>query len=409
VSTDPSQSVERASAAKELPNPNVHVLILSTADWNRPLWTNKQFIARELARYMQVTYVNSIGLRRPSLSVADASRVFDRLLRSRKPASKQETDSSQNLTALVSPLVIPLYSSQLIRSLNRYIIERCITQWRGAPKDQRILWSFSPITYGLEAEAAAAVYHCVDLLGEFPGVDAKAVSRAERELAEESVTAIASSTVVKEHLHRQGFSEINLWENVADVATFVAHSGDRREPGLAVFAGNLTEHKVDFDLLAQVAESDGVRLILAGTVAEGGGGTGAPKKLIDNPNVDYVGSLKPPELAALLGRASVGLIPYQLNDYTAGVFPMKVYEYLGAGLPVVTTRLPSISHLGNADLIITDTISEFVESVSRFTGMVPLPEDIDRRIAIADEHSWERRGAEAVDLIRSLVDSYGRE
>ena len=42
--------------------------------------------------------------------------------------------------------------------------------------------------------------------------------------------------------------------------------------------------------------------------------------------------LREADLAREVGRSTVGLIPYQVNDHTAGVFPMKVYEYLAAGL-----------------------------------------------------------------------------
>jgi glycosyltransferase involved in cell wall biosynthesis len=265
------------------------------------------------------------------------------------------------------------------------------------------LWSFSPITYDLESQAAAAIYHCVDILAEFPGVDSTAVCDAEHALATADVTAIASSSGVEEHLRRQGFSKVKLWENVADTTMFAAHSNGPRESGLVVFAGNLTEHKVDFDLLTAIASSKDVRLVLAGAVAEGGGGTGGPKELIKRSNVDYVGILPLTELASLLGRASVGLIPYQLNDYTAGVFPMKVYEYLGAGLPVVTTALPSIRHLSSTDVMVTDTAKGFVDAVERFASRPPDSQAIARRTATASEHSWEKRGTEAANLITALA------
>ena len=39
----------------------------------------------------------------------------------------------------------------------------------------------------------------------------------------------------------------------------------------------------------------------------------------------------------MLRGADAALIPYALNELTDGIFPMKVYEYLAAGLPVVAT------------------------------------------------------------------------
>ena len=45
------------------------IVLVSTADWDNPFWTNKQHVAVELARQgCKVLYVESSGLRRPSLS-----------------------------------------------------------------------------------------------------------------------------------------------------------------------------------------------------------------------------------------------------------------------------------------------------------------------------------------------------
>ncbi len=49
------------------------------------------------------------------------------------------------------------------------------------------------------------------------------------------------------------------------------------------------------------------------------------------------------ELPAVLRGADAALIPYALNELTASIFPMKVYEYLAAGLPVVATPLPALA------------------------------------------------------------------
>ena len=44
----------------------------------------------------------------------------------------------------------------------------------------------------------------------------------------------------------------------------------------------------------------------------------------------------------MLRGAAAGIIPYAINPLTSSVFPMKVYEYLAAGLPVVATPLPAL-------------------------------------------------------------------
>ena len=58
------------------------VIILSTADWDHPLWTNKQHTALALAAAgHQVLYVESLGLRAPRAGRRDLKRIARRLLR----------------------------------------------------------------------------------------------------------------------------------------------------------------------------------------------------------------------------------------------------------------------------------------------------------------------------------------
>ena len=56
-------------------------------------------------------------------------------------------------------------------------------------------------------------------------------------------------------------------------------------------------------------------------------------------------------LPQVLRGADAGLIPYAINDLTRSVFPMKVYEYLAAGLPVVSTPLPALEGVEAIDTV----------------------------------------------------------
>ncbi|HHT1096702.1 TPA: glycosyltransferase, partial [Enterobacter hormaechei] len=65
------------------------IVVLSTADWDNPFWTNKQHVALELAnRGHRVLYIESLGLRRPSVNKKDLSRIFRRVLKAIKAPRK---------------------------------------------------------------------------------------------------------------------------------------------------------------------------------------------------------------------------------------------------------------------------------------------------------------------------------
>lgn len=187
------------------------------------------------------------------------------------------------------------------------------------------------------------MYHSVDLLHTIDGIPRNALLEAERQLIKRADAVIASSNGVAEHLRAQGAKPL-VWENVADINLFqqMQAPGAARERR-AIFVGNLTPSKIDFALLEGIV-AKGVKLALAGPISiDGTKRDPALDRLLASPMVTYLGTLDQLEMAGEIGKSWVGIIPYHLNEYTAGVFPMKVYEYLAAGLPVVATHLPSIA------------------------------------------------------------------
>ncbi|MFW8745450.1 hypothetical protein ACOI9R_35515, partial [Mesorhizobium japonicum] len=85
---------------------------------------------------------------------------------------------------------------------------------------------------------------------------------------------------------------------------------------------------------------------LAGPVDIDGSRAGdAVERVMAHPLCRYLGLLALPERAEAFGRCMGGLIPYRDNPYTAGVFAMKVHEYLAAGLEVVATPIPSLAEV----------------------------------------------------------------
>ena len=131
-------------------------MILSTADFAAAAWTNKQHLARELARRLPVTYIESFGLRKPTLGATDLRRMAGRLR-----SSRTVTTSSPNTWGVdvVHPIVIPLHGVAPVRALNKHLVKRLPVEG-----DDAVLWTFSPVTYGLEDRFARTVYHSVDLL-----------------------------------------------------------------------------------------------------------------------------------------------------------------------------------------------------------------------------------------------------
>ena len=90
-----------------------------------------------------------------------------------------------------------------------------------------------------------------------------------------------------------------------------------------------------------------------------------------------------------------------MNNYTLSVFPMKLFEYLSSGKPVVVTSLPSLE--GYQDLVyISRSSDEFVENI-REALVERLPDKSNKRIALAKANSWEVRLEEISKVIENAL------
>ncbi|WP_433118308.1 glycosyl transferase family 1 [Micromonospora sp. CA-246542] len=381
-----------------------NVLMLGTAEWDSPIATNQHYVARELARTANVTFVESLGLRRPTLRRDDVVRMASRV---RRALGDQEVPAQRPRpagTRIVSPLVLPVHRTPTY-PVNRALLRRATGDWLRSARP-RVLWTFTPVTYGLEEAADLVIYHCVDLLATFPGVDAVAVGRGERSLSTRTAVAVATSAAVREHLAAVGFPRVELLPNVADVSVFTAASrpAAQRRPDV-LFSGNLTVHKLDLRLLESIATAVRGRgeLLLAGPLAAGGGSFDAELRHLEALGARHLGVLSPDQLAAVAGACAVGVIPYAINDYTRGVSPLKCFEYLSSGLAVLSSPLPAVVELARANPHVT--VDDAQDLPTHLPGLLQPVTDtvVDARIASAAEHGWEGRGALLRDLLRTEV------
>jgi glycosyltransferase involved in cell wall biosynthesis len=141
-----------------------------------------------------------------------------------------------------------------------------------------------------------------------------------------------------------------------------------------------------------------VFLVVGGTAAEAGfEGGGAPKNVVFRARVPHG------DVPALLRSADVLLMPYSRRVAVGGggdtaeyCSPLKMFEYLGSGRPIVSARLPSIAEVltddENALLVEPDDLDGWESSLTR------LARDESTRARLASEglktaalHTWDGR------------------
>ena len=170
-------------------------------------------------------------------------------------------------------------------------------------------------------------------------------------------------------------------------------------PPLVGYVGGVHQW-VDQDLLGAVAERlPDMHFALVGPPQTD------VTKLVRHPNVHLLGPRAHAELPRYIRGFSVGIIPYQLSEYTRHVYPTKLNEYLAMGIPVVATDLPEVRRF-NAEhgevVAVARDVGEFVAAL-RAASEPARQEIVNRRIEVARLNSWESRIASMSALLEDRL------
>lgn len=160
---------------------------------------------------------------------------------------------------------------------------------------------------------------------------------------------------------------------------------------LGVYAGTIDD-RLDVDVVRSLARSGVLASIaIIGPVADGG----VAERLSSEPGVFVLGPMAQHELAGALQAADVCLLTHAVTPLTRAMSPLKLYEYLASGAPVVTTDLPPVRDVDERVIVVAD--GDYVGATARALSMDRLTES--QRLAVVESHSWARRHESLIDLL----------
>ncbi|HPD32195.1 MAG TPA: glycosyltransferase [Phycisphaerae bacterium] len=376
-------------------------IICFASGWNfHP--TSKHHIMRRLARRNNVVWVNWHASRRPTMHPYDLRMIWDKLRQMRQGAQRV----AHNI-AVVTPFQVPMPSMRLARRFNRFTVRRAIEQVvETLPNRPVQLWSFAPDVsdfVGCFGEELA-LYYCVDAFGEFPGYDRALIENRERQLLDRVDVVIATSRPLYEsksrfhrnvHLVEHGVDYEQLSRAVKEELDAPRELESLRRPIIG-YIGVVGEW-VDLDLLAALArEYRRASIVVIGPVLVPHG------PCEDLPNVYWLGERDHVLLPAYLRLFDIGLIPFKHVPLTRSANPIKLYEYLAAGVPVVSTGLPSVRPIPNA-VWVADDVERMIRCCEDALACNSAA-DRRRRSDLMRSESWEAR----LEQIAAIIDACGR-
>lgn len=161
----------------------------------------------------------------------------------------------------------------------------------------------------------------------------------------------------------------------------------------------LLSHFLDFELLEALRRNR-----RGGTVVLIGPGSPATDAAVAEfgrrEGVAVLGPRPYAEVPAYMQGLDVGVIPFRAADpFVQGINPNKVYQYLAAGLPVITTPLLDLAPSA-PDLLFAATPDEVGTALAQ---ALEAPADAARRRALARPHDWDALAARMVAEITSRL------
>ncbi len=184
------------------------------------------------------------------------------------------------------------------------------------------------------------------------------------------------------------------------------------DPVTVIYHGTLT-HRYGIDLLlqavAQARERVPLRLILHG---RGEMADEVPGLITDLGLVDIVirssEKLSVQDLAALIARADIGVVPNRNDVFTDGILPTKLMEYAAVGVPAVVARSSATLAYFRDDMV-RYVEPEDVGAMADAIVELACDPDLRRNLAaraqeFQDAHPWSAEATRYVALVEALCD-----
>jgi len=378
------------------------VVYFGAVDWSYT-WQRPQQIASRLSAQGRVVYVDPIGLR--PLRLGDVPRAVRRLRSAAvetEPPRGVKVLSARAATVAASLRAPAAWTARLVVPAVRRALS-------AAGIDSPVLWVGTPAPALVGAldrlPSGLVVYDCLDAVAAFrphqPEVEA-----AEAALAARADLVLATTRELEARMRRHNARTV-LVPNAADFEHFAREIAPAEIPAdlralprpVVGYVGEVASW-LDTGLVNGLAARHP-----AWSIALIGPATAEARRTLTAPNVHLLGRRPYADLPRYLAGFDCCLIPFRACPLTAAVSPVKLYEYLAAGRPVVSTPLPSVLPFAGAVLVAAGR--RFLEAVDEAVAGAGDAAAAAARRRRVHTHTWDQRVARILDALRGVEDARG--
>ena len=373
-------------------------IVCFSHDWTGdPL--SKTHLMRVLSRDNRILWINAIANRMPTTSTKDVSRIFKKLKSFTEPVREVEPN-----IFVLNPLAIPAYGNSAVRNFNqKFLISQVKKAMRKLNFSRPVNFVFNPAAGLLAGKIGEEflVYYCVDDYTAFTGAS-RGLKEIEEQLFRQADLVVVSAEKLFDdkkqfnkntRVIRHGVDFNHFRKALDDETRIPEEIADLPRPIIG-FHGLLADW-IDYDLIVKIAAhfKNGSVVLIGKTTVDAEKVIGKVQNL---PNVHLLGRKPYSDLPNYCKGFDVALNPFAISDLTLAANPLKVREYLAAGLEVVSTAIPEVEIMNICR--IGRSHDEFISEIENALHH-PRPK-LEISEAVRAE-SWEAR----VDELREIIEN----
>jgi len=376
------------------------------------IWRNRHQLMSRFAKFNKVLYVEPTIAFKKFLAAWSQEKFKPDIIRAALKTPRLTKIDRNLYVCHHNPLLVPVIGKFLLSGFTRYLREISLKSAIHKLRFKNpIIWLSKPnmIEYVGKFDEQLLIYHVVDDYLTYQGItdeNRHILNQLEMNTLKgaDLVIVVSNNLLIKKKpINKNTYlvpnaTDYEAYTEIREGDTDLPDDMSKLDRPILGYSG-LISPRLNLDLLLYLAQAKPEwSIVLIGQY-------NTPKdinnfaNLLKLPNVYYLGRKHASEMPSYIKAIDVGIIPYKKNEHAQNISPLKLYDYLAMGKPIVTTDFAAAHEF--SDLVrISDNKEEFVANIQQVLE-IDNKELFNRRINCAAENTWDVRVDQISDLIHT--------
>jgi len=273
------------------------------------------------------------------------------------------------------------------------------------PAEDRVGWLYTALALDMARalDPSVVVFDVMDDLASFKDASPQLLLRQRQALAAADVVFTGGRSLHRD-VTRHRSAGVHLFPSGVEPAHYAPARLRQHGTGSRPVAGyvGVVDERLDLQLIADLAAAlPEWEIRMVGPLAKID-----PATLPQAPNLVWAGPRDYDELPQVMAGFDVALMPFALNEATRSISPTKTLEYLAAGLPVISTRVPDVVADCSGLVDLCDDGQSFAAGCVRVRGQ-DRAQRYARAAPLLHERNWDTIAAKMTRIVTAAASTTG--